>query len=217
MGYLVPDDDAPMLEPAPVRPPFQGARNAGRLLGLALVVGGGLWWYFGGGFSTIAPEFAVLAPAKTLTDFKGLKMGMTVNEARQACPGLKMDKKGGSGTIETDLLDFSVDFSEGKLWRIYSYFNADDFDRMKRIFVEKYGRPTIDTGAVADYGQTKLFWCGSGITLKLSRFSEYTNYWDTSKHPPLQYDFKRGSIAVYEPASPEDIKRASDGEKHSLD
>ncbi|MCQ3001429.1 hypothetical protein NLO98_16895 [Pseudomonas syringae] len=77
-------------------------------------------------------------------------------------------------TLSTKLL-------ERKIQYLYLSGNTRDFDKVKALFITKYGKPTtsivqpVKTKAGASFGNDVLTWTGQRVTISLSRYSDDIN------------------------------------------
>lgn len=73
-----------------------------------------------------------------------------------------------------------------KVQHLYLSGNTRDFDKVKELFVTKYGEPTtsvvqeVKTKAGASFGNDVLAWKGPRVTITLSRYSDDINTFGAS-------------------------------------
>lgn len=125
-------------------------------------------------------------------DFRGLRWGKPFSEAKQFFPTISYDfPLMAFGPIEmyttkpqqiSDVL--VVDFTLGYMNKQFSYakmgFRADDFDKVRDIFIARYGRPhsssksTLRNALGASFVNTTLTWTGPSISIELNRYESAT-------------------------------------------
>lgn len=158
---------------------------------------------------------------KRPSNFKGLKIGMTVKEAKQAvslkgCRGLG---KHYYCEIPTELMTFTVGFEDGRLSHIRANFLSSQFDEVERIFTEKYGKPSdreivIQNAFGASYVQRMLYWSGEGFTISLDRFASSS---EKAPGAGTSYDLTKGEMFILSDTPDSETKKTDERKKHILD
>jgi hypothetical protein len=191
-----------------------------------LLVGLFIKSFSGGGSSATTRQQKVeeIAPAwpEEPADFKGLKFGMGLSEARKTA-GLK-DCNSFEHTwecrIHTDLITFDVIFADGRLDSITGDFTASDFDQLEEVFASKYGKPSRANDTILQnafggaFQQRELRWDGKVMNIQLNRFAR--SYEKDIPGARQKYDLTRGQLYVLPVGYGQDSAKPSGEKRKSI-
>lgn len=126
-------------------------------------------------------------------DFRGFKWGRPFSEAKQFFPTLyytfPMTSLGPIEMYVTKPQEISdilvVDFTLGFMKNEFSYakmdFRADDFEKVRDIFIVRYGKPhtteknTLKNALGSTFVNSTLRWTGSTIAIELNKYESTTH------------------------------------------